>query len=448
MADVYKLKCEEYETPPRPEFAKIFESVDAAKTFSISVQGNCVGMFTKRLDDVEVIAMVQTIMSSGLDNLEHLDLRYHQIGDAGATALSLLFQVRGRVYSFLMTYSILHRYRFTADSSPIFHLKDAGDYRCILKSLYLQGNDITEVGCAKLSMNLVFNTTILEVNLNGNPLGNEGGMAVAQMLSKNRTLKKLDIGNTELGTESIIALATVLKSNNVLTSLNIENPRLYSKQEESTHQLAKMIQVNRTLEELNMGKHAIRDHGARILAQSLLDNTSLTSINLRCNEIGIGGGEALAALLIKGCSVVDLSLASNRIADDGAFAFGAALKSEKAQESLLRLDLSKNGICDDGLVAIAAGMENNNNLAQLNLWVSCSRLFRLGFSTLVLIPASLSRATSSSSHPHENSTSFFLRGSSTQAWRQISARMWWTVRSSSPQSIRSRYTTERCTGLD
>jgi Ran GTPase-activating protein (RanGAP) involved in mRNA processing and transport len=212
MSDVYKLKCEEYETVPRPEFAKIFEGVDASNAFSISVQGNSVGMFTKRLDDVEVIAMVQTIMSSGLDNLEHLDLRYHHIGDAGATALSLLFQ-------------------------------DAGDYRCILKSLLLQGNSITEVGAAKLAMNLVFNTTIVELNLNGNPLGNEGGMAVAQMLSKNRTLRKLDIGNTELGTESIIALATVLKSNNVLTSLNIENPRLYSKQEESTHQLAKMMQV-------------------------------------------------------------------------------------------------------------------------------------------------------------------------------------------------------------
>lgn len=128
------------------------------------------------------------------------------------------------------------------------------------------------------------------------------------------------------------------------------------------------MQVNRTLEEINMGKHAVRDHGARIIAQSLLDNTTLTSVNLRCNEIGISGGEALAALLIKGCSVVDLNLASNRIADDGAFAFGAALKAEKAQESLMRLDLSKNGICDDGLVAIAAGMETNSNLSRLALW--------------------------------------------------------------------------------
>jgi len=331
---------QEYEVAPRPELAQIFENIDPNKPVEMVLQGNAVGMFATRLDDVEVIAIVQTILSVGMKNLEHLDLRYHKISDAGATAISLLFQ-------------------------------DAGEYTCALRSLHLQGNDITDSGCAKLCMNLTYNSTIEDVNLNGNPLGNEGGMAIAQMLSKNKCLKKLDIGNAELGTESVVALATVLKSNDTVQSLNIENPRLYSKQEESTIQLCKMLQVNSSLRELNLAKHQIRDYGARILAQHLLDNTSLEVLNLRCNEIGIGGGESLAALLIKSggtgnACLAELNLASNRISDDGAFAFGAALRHPDTQ--LVKIDLSKNSIGDEGLVAVASGMEQNQVLTQLRLW--------------------------------------------------------------------------------
>jgi Ran GTPase-activating protein (RanGAP) involved in mRNA processing and transport len=331
---------QEYEVAPRPELCKIFDTIDPGAPLEMILQGNAVGMFTTRLDDVEVIAVVQTILSIGLKNLEHLDLRYHKISDAGATAISLLFQ-------------------------------DAGDYTCALKSICLQGNDITESGCAKICMNLTYNSSIVDVNLNGNPLGNEGGMALAQMLSKNNTLQKLDIGNTELGTESVVALATVMKTNASITHLNMENPRLYSLQEESTVQICKMLQVNSSLRELNIAKHCIRDYGARILAQNLLDNATLQVLNLRCNDIGIGGGEALAALLIKSggsgnTSLVELNLASNRISNDGAFAFGAALRHPDTQ--IGRLDLSKNSIEDEGLVAVARGMEDNQLLAQLRLW--------------------------------------------------------------------------------
>jgi Ran GTPase-activating protein (RanGAP) involved in mRNA processing and transport len=335
MAAVYEEKCAEFSVPPRPEIARIFENALPTEPFAIALPGNSLELFDGRLSDVDVIAMVQTILHGGYRNLESLDLSFHTLTDAAATAIALL-------------------------------LSDAGDYSCALRTLNLRGNDIGQKGCRKLCAALKRNTTVQFLSLNGNPVGNEGGMSVAAMLAKNTALLTLDLGNSEQGTESIIAMAAVLKQNATLSELNLENPRLFSLGEESTYQLAKMLQVNTTLCRLNLAKHKVRDDGARMLAQNLSQNSTLEELDLRCNEVGIAGGEALAALLMQpGCALRTMNLASNRVNDDGALALGAALRRNKA---LAALDLSKNGICDDGLVAIATGMETNDSLVDLRLW--------------------------------------------------------------------------------
>ena len=335
MAGIYAEKCAEFSVTPRSEIAAIFESALPTEAFSIVLPGNSLELFDGRLNDVDVIAMVQAVLHGGYRNLEALDLSYHTLTDAAATAIALL-------------------------------LSDAGEYSCALRALNLRGNDIGQKGCRKLCTALKRNTTVQSLSLNGNPVGNEGGMSVAAMLAKNTALLSLDLGASEQGTESIIAMAAVLKQNTTLTELNLENPRLFSLGEESTYQLAKMLQANTSLVRLNLAKHKVRDDGARMLAQMLSQNDTLEELDLRCNEVGIAGGEALAALLMQpGCAVRTLNLASNRLHDDGALAVGAALRRNT---TLAGLDLSKNGIADDGLVAIATGMETNDSLVELRLW--------------------------------------------------------------------------------
>jgi hypothetical protein len=85
---------QEYNVDARPMVAQIFASMDESWDGSISLPGNSIPLFGNRLSDVEVIAMVQTILHSNVQNLTELDLSYHTLSDSGAMALSLLFQVR------------------------------------------------------------------------------------------------------------------------------------------------------------------------------------------------------------------------------------------------------------------------------------------------------------------------------------------------------------------
>ena len=314
--EVYVEKCADAGCAPRSEIARILESWDSKTALRIELPGNSLELFEQRLGDLDVIALVQTILHACTDQLESLNLSFHTLTDKAAVAVALLFE-------------------------------DAGEYKCGLRALNLRGNDIGQAGCRSLCTAIKRNTTLRELSLNGNPVGNEGGMFVASMLAQNAALEALDLGNTEQGTESVIALAAVLKQNSTLRDLDLENPRLFSLGEESTYQLAKMLAVNRSLVRVRLGKHKVRDDGARMLAQHLSSNDVLEVLDLRCNEVGISGAESFAALLMRGTSSLhSLDLASNKVHDDGALAIGTALRRCR---TLTSLDLRRNGIGDDGL---------------------------------------------------------------------------------------------------
>ena len=61
-------------------------------------------------------------------------------------------------------------------------MKGSDVFKCSLRYLNLEGNDIGVNGCSELMTALCANQTVVELNLNLNPIENDGGMAIAEML--------------------------------------------------------------------------------------------------------------------------------------------------------------------------------------------------------------------------------------------------------------------------
>lgn len=328
--------CEAKNVKPREELINALNVAAAhgADTVErVPLNGNSKTMFTDRMEDKDVAALVETILS-GAVVLQTVDLSYNHISDKGAEHIATM-------------------------------LKDTETYTCTVEQLDLRGNSIGVAGCRSIAKAMATNVSVRTLNLNGNPISNDGGMTVAEMLYSNAVLQSLDIGNCDIGTETLIALATVLSSNSTLQHINIENARVFSRQEDSTYHMCRMLQANGTLAALNLAKHKIGDFGAALVAEHLAENRSLFSLSLPSNSIAGPGGKALAKLLQRGSVLEELDLDNNRVGNEGAVELAEAIRVNKTLRSLT---LRNNSIEDEGLAAIASALEEAGGIMRLSLW--------------------------------------------------------------------------------
>jgi hypothetical protein len=93
---------------------------------------------------------------------------------------------------------------------------------CVLASLSLRENELTDSEGVKMVEALQTNTTLTQLSLNGNKLGDASGCALSVVLQVNTTLRQLDLGGNELGAESGKGMSEALKTNTTFRTVTLD----------------------------------------------------------------------------------------------------------------------------------------------------------------------------------------------------------------------------------
>ncbi|KAI8900124.1 hypothetical protein BC833DRAFT_311103 [Globomyces pollinis-pini] len=135
-----------------------------------------------------------------------------------------------------------------------------------LTTLFLQLNQITDIGLHHLSNCLDSNRTLRKLYLHSNRIGNDSMGELCNALKRNHTIKKLTLQNNEIGNDGIKALF----------------PCFY---------------VNTSLNELDLRFNQFDDDCVHAIADSLVHNSTLTLLKLNGNNFGLVAGRLLLNLI-------------------------------------------------------------------------------------------------------------------------------------------------------
>jgi Leucine-rich repeat (LRR) protein len=264
-----------------------------------------------------------------LTQLTSLDLRYNQIGDAGAASLAALTQLTsldlgGNQIGAAGAASLAALTQLTCLNLDNNQIGDAGAASLAalkqLTSLDLWGNKIGAAGAASLAAL----TQLTSLNLSYNKIGAAGAASLAALTQ----LTCLDLGGNQIGDAGAASLAALTQ----LTCLNLDNNQIG---DAGAASLAALKQLT----SLDLWGNKIGAAGAASLAAL----KQLTSLELWGNKIGAAGAASLAALK----QLTSLNLGYNKIGDEGAASLAALTQ-------LTSLNLENNEIGDAGAAALAA----------------------------------------------------------------------------------------------
>ena len=296
-----------------------------------TVRGNDAPNFSCRLTNEHLIPFVHVLEDFAI-SIQHINLSYNLISDAGAITLSRL-------------------------------LKPALE----LKSLYLQSNNIGAEGTESMCVALKDHQSLQYINLNGNSIRTRGAISLVELLFSCIHILELDLGNNYIDHDGIIAITYALNKIGLsLEVLNLENPMLNSVMQETAVHFGKMLSINSNLKKLSLRKMRLRCDGIFTLASHLSENTKLRVLDLSCNEISADGAGYLSRFLrSEDCRLESLIMSVNKIKDLGGKYMAQALA---VNSSLIHIDLRNNSIEDDGLSRIAESLFHNRVLMSFRLF--------------------------------------------------------------------------------
>ena len=119
-----------------------------------------------------------------------------------------------------------------------------------------------------------------------------------------------------------------------------------------------------------MTRNNLGDQGVEILVNSIKNSKSLISLNITSNSITYKGGEIIFSQLQNQQSIIDLNISSkeginrNRLTSKGLKDIEDFLKINIFIENF---NLCGNGIKDEGFILLSKGLNENNNLLDLNI---------------------------------------------------------------------------------
>ncbi|CAM2705337.1 unnamed protein product, partial [Rotaria socialis] len=283
-----------------------------------------------------------------------LYLQANQIGDVGAQFLADALRVN-------TTLTRLDLYTNQIGDSGAQYLGEALKTNKSLTLLQLQTNQIGDSGAQYLADALKVNKTLNILCLHENQIGDTGAQHLGNALKTNQKLQILHLYQNQIGDTGAEYLADTLKSNQNLTQLYLGTNQI---SDNGAQLFAEVLKTNKTLTVLDLGKNTITDSGAQQLAEALKTNKTLTELRLYTNKIGDSGAQYLGEALKTNQSLQNLQLQNNKIGDSGAQYLADGLKVNK---SLTYLDLRNNKIGDNGAQHIAEGLKVNKTLTQLAL---------------------------------------------------------------------------------
>lgn len=121
---------------------------------------------------------------------------------------------------------------------------------------------------------------------------------------------------------------------------------------------------------LNLTRNNLGDQGVEILVNSIKNSVSLISLNITSNSITYKGGEIIFSQLQNQQSIIDLNVSSkdginrNRLTSRGIKDIENFLKVNIFIE---KFNLSGNSIKDEGFILLSKGINENDNLVNLNI---------------------------------------------------------------------------------
>jgi Leucine-rich repeat (LRR) protein len=144
-----------------------------------------------------------------------------------------------------------------------------------LRNCFLKKTAVREVIKA-----LIYNKTLLNLDLSSNLIGDEGVKVLPEVLGSNSTLQTLLLQDCEIGNAGAKSIAIALENNS-------------------------------TLKVLDLSLNLIGATGIQWLVSQLAANRTLSSFNIRGNLIGIDGLLAIGVLLDWNCSIEELDIADS-----------------------------------------------------------------------------------------------------------------------------------------
>ena len=258
-----------------------------------------------------------------------LELRLCYLGDETAGDLANMLPHNSTVEVLTLAQNL-----FTAEAGKIL----AGSLRqnTTLKGLYLQGNNLGDVGVKAITAALTPDTSPMGMATRNN----DNDHSDRQDGRRCSALHSLSLHFTKCGEQGAFAVAKMLRSNNTLLILDIAENPLGCK---GVTYIAKALKSNKMLHHLHLTLTGCSDEGTVALADMLCSN------------------EALLELFICSSYYIDeeYSITNNKVGKDGADALAVALK---VNNSLKELHLSNNDITDEGFKCLAEALLENTAL--------------------------------------------------------------------------------------
>ena len=149
---------------------------------------------------------------------------------------------------------------------------------------------IGDVGAGMLAEELRSNTTLRSVRLNGSQITDVGAGQLADALRTNASVEVLDLGDNSIGEAGATQLADALRTNTSVEVLNLDENSIG---EAGATQLAGALRANTSVKKLGLAGNSIGDAGATQLAEALRTNTALEGLHLVGNPMS---GTALQAV--------------------------------------------------------------------------------------------------------------------------------------------------------
>jgi len=261
----------------------------------------------------------------------------------------------------------------------------ASDYDSILSALCsnktltnisLSGDYFNEKVAKLLGNTLLYNKTLLKIDLASSPLNNAGAISLAESLASS-SLVEINLSNCNIGDDGAIALAATFPYNNInriiLNKNRIKRDGAIALAHGFRNSKAGMVSID-------LKGNLIGNEGAIAFSEMLKHNNTVTSVYIGSVYIGyntgyntIDGNGAFDEMLKHNNNITRLKhnntvtsvyIGGNNIDDNGAFAFAEMLKHNN---NITAIDFWLNQIGNNGMIALAEMLKQNTKIVKLGL---------------------------------------------------------------------------------
>lgn len=238
-------------------------------------------------------------------------------------------------------------------------------------------NCFGDEGVTSIIKGIVFNTTIVHLDLSNNNISQEGCYFILKTLKRHPSLSSLSLASesalnrNKIGKIGAVELERFMTGNEIVGVLNLYSTMLL----EGVNELAEGIKASKSLVSLNIGANQLGALELKTIS-NVIPISRLLILNLSDNFISNEGSASISFILTENSQLEQLYVSGNNIGQKGAKLIFTALYSNF---SLKKLDLSNNPIktlFEDTSYAL----ENNYCLKDLNL-ADCS----LNYSSILLL---------------------------------------------------------------